>query len=122
MYTISWQVKTFLKAISYPFLVTLTFTIPVLNRDLLTHAGLGWFLVGFSFPWVLVVILIDIIRHFKSDLKNHALAGIIILILYLILSYPFAFIFQKVATTISYPMDLNEAWKFYIVPFSLFIN
>jgi hypothetical protein len=116
----NWQSKLFMKAIAFPILITFSSLIPGLNREFFTHAGLGWFLLGFSLPWVIGVMIVDIKRNFKADFKNHIIYGIVFLILYLILSYPLTILFQKGMMTIGYSMELKEAWKFYLVPFSLF--
>jgi hypothetical protein len=123
MHISKWQMTILIKAISFPLIVTLTSLIPKLNNDFLfCHGGLGWLLLALSFPWVLGVIFIGIRKQSKIDNKNHIMFGIVVLIVYLILSYPFALILQKGIYTAGVNMDMLKVWSFYMIPFSLFFE
>jgi hypothetical protein len=90
---LNWESKLFLKAVSFPLIITLSSFIPELSNHLLfIHAGPGWFLLFLNLPWVLGVLFKDIKRQPEVDVKSHIIVGISILIIYLILSYPLAFI------------------------------
>jgi hypothetical protein len=123
MEKLKWQYKLLFKAISFPILITLSSFIPNLNYGVLfCHGGLGWLLLALSFPWVLGVIIMNIKKQVKANIKNHVFYGSVILILYIALSYPLAIIFQKGILAIGNNMELKHVYEFYFFPFSLFFH
>lgn len=117
---VSWQFKLFLKVISYPTLVTFSVFIPRLNWEFLfCRGGIGWILLYLSFSWVITVIIIDICKYFKTaDKIRHIAAGIIILILYVVLTIPLAMVFNIGMRWLVH-LSFNEAITLYYFPFSI---